>query len=75
MAKNIRVHELAKELGMTNSEMMDLCDRMGVGVKTHSSTLIEQHADRLRARAVKDGLTRPEQPEEPKPVKKAAKKS
>ncbi|MEY4607391.1 MAG: Translation initiation factor [Actinomycetota bacterium] len=75
MAKNIRVHELAKELGMTNSEMMDLCDRMGVGVKTHSSTLIEQHADRLRGRAVKEGLTRAEQPEEPKPVKKAAKKS
>ncbi len=75
MAKNIRVHELAKELGMMNAEMMALCDRMGVGVKSHSSTLIEAQADRLRRRAEKDGLTRPEQPEEPKPVKKAAKKA
>ncbi|MBU6315327.1 MAG: translation initiation factor IF-2, partial [Acidobacteria bacterium] len=59
---------------MTNAEMMSLCDTMGVGVKTHSSTLIEAHADRLRRRAERDGLTRPEQPEEPKPVKKTAAK-
>ncbi|MDO8392745.1 MAG: translation initiation factor IF-2 [Actinomycetota bacterium] len=75
MAKNMRVHELAKELGMTNAEAMALCDVMGVGVKSHSSTLIEAQADRLRRRAERDGLTRPEQPEEPKPVKKTAKKA
>ncbi|MCE9623157.1 MAG: translation initiation factor IF-2 [Actinomycetia bacterium] len=75
MAKNLRVHELAKQLGMTNAEMMALCERMGVGVKSHSSTLIEAQGDRLRRRAEKDGLTRPEQPEEPKPVKAAAKKA
>jgi translation initiation factor IF-2 len=71
----MRVHELAKELGMTNTEMMELADRMGVGVKSHSSTLIEAQADRLRRRAEKDGLTRPEQPEEVKPAKKGAAKS
>jgi len=60
---------------MTNAEMMTLCDQMGVGVKTHSSTLIEAQADRLRRKAERDGLTRPEQPEEPKPVKKSAKKA
>ena len=49
---------------MTNAEMMTLCDAMGVGVKSHSSTLIEAQADRLRRRAERDGLTRPEQPEE-----------
>ena len=75
MAKNIRVHELAKELGMTNAEMMTLCEQMGFGVKTHSSTLIEQWADQLRRKAEREGLTRPEQPEEPKPVKKTAKKA
>ena len=70
----MRVHELAKKLGMTNAEMMALCEAMGVGVKTHSSTLIEAQADRLERRAVRDGLTRDEQPEEPKPAKKAAAK-
>ena len=55
----MRVHELAKALGMTNAEMMSLCDAMGVGVKSHSSTLIEAQADRLRRRAERDHLTRP----------------
>ena len=68
----MRVHELAKELGMTNTEMMGLAEAMGVGVKSHSSTLIEAQADRLRRRAERDGLTRPEQPEDFKPVKKTA---
>ena len=70
----MRVHELAKKLGMTNAEMMALCEVMGVGVKTHSSTLIEAQADRLERRAIRDGLTRDEQPEEVKPAKKSAAK-
>src|SRR3954452_13919762 len=69
----MRVHELAKELGMTNAEMMSLCDVMGVGVKSHSSTLIEAQADRLRRRAERDGLTRAEQAEEVKPARKGKK--
>jgi len=75
LAKILRVHELAKELGMTNQETLDLCGKLGVGVKTQSSTIIEQQADRVRARAERDGLKRDVQPEEPKPVKKAAKKA
>ncbi len=71
MAKNLRVHELAKELGMTNQEVVDLCGRLGVPVKSHSSSLNEAYADMVRRRAHRDGLTRDEQPEEPKPEKKA----
>ena len=72
MAKNMRVHELAKELGMTNGEAVDLALTLGVPVKSHSSSLNEAYADMVRRRAVRDGLTRPEQPEEAKPAKKAA---
>jgi translation initiation factor IF-2 len=75
LAKILRVHELAKELGMTNQETLDLCGKLGIGVKTQSSTIIEQQADRVRARAERDGLKRDVQPEEAKPVKKAAKKA
>ncbi len=75
MAKNMRVHELAKELGMTNAEAMDLATALGVPVKSHSSSLNEAYADMIRRRAVRDGLTREEQPEEPKPAKKPAKKA
>jgi translation initiation factor IF-2 len=70
----MRMHELAKELGMTNAEIMDLSNALGVGAKTHSSTIIEQQADRIRRRAERDGLTRPEQPEEAKPAKKVSAK-
>ena len=70
----MRVHELAKELGMTNAEMLDLTNKMGVEAKSQSSTIIEAQADRLRRRAERDGLTRPEQPEEAKPAKKGAAK-
>ena len=75
MAKNMRVHELAKELGMTNAEAMDLASALGVPVKSHSSSLNEAYSDMIRRRAVRDGLTRDVQPEEPKPAKKTAKKA
>src|SRR3954469_2567885 len=67
----MRLHELAKELGMTNQEVVDLCGVLGVPVKSHSSSLNEAYADMVRRRAHREGLTRDEQPEEPKPEKKA----
>jgi translation initiation factor IF-2 len=73
VAGKIRVHELAKELGLTNKEALDLAIALGIGVKSHSSSIEEAQADRVRRRAERDGLIRDQQPEEPKPVKKAAK--
>ena len=73
-AKKIRIHELAKELGMTNQEVLDLCGVLGVAAKGPSSSLAEAYADMVTRRAQRDGLTRDEQPEEPKPVKKTAAK-
>ncbi len=76
MAKAKRVHEIAKELGMTNAEIIDLSGKLGIGVKGPSSTIIDAQADRIRIRAEREGLTRESQPEEvsTKPVKKAAAK-
>ena len=80
-AKKIRIHELAKELGMTNAEVLDLCGVLGVAAKGPSSSLAEAYADMVTRRAQRDGLTRDEQPEEAKkaaakkaPAKKAAAK-
>ena len=39
MAKKIRVHELAKELGLSNKETLDLAVDLGIGVKSHSSSI------------------------------------
>ena len=79
MPKNIRVYELARELGLTNKEALDLCIALGIGVKSHSSSIVEAHADRVRRKAEREGLIRDTQPEEPeaekKPPKKGAKKA
>ena len=59
---------------MSNQETLDLCAKLGIGVKTQSSTIIEQQADRVRVRAKREGLVRDEQPAEAKVAKKAAPK-
>ena len=73
LPKNPRVHELAKELGLTNKELLDLCEQLGIGVKSHSSSVQEAQADRVRRKADQLGIRREVQPEEPKkaPAKKA----
>lgn len=43
MAK-IRIYQLAKELGMTNDELLKILDDMGVTYKSHASTLEEDTA-------------------------------
>ena len=63
---------------MTNAEAVDLCQVLGVPVKSHSSSLNEAYSDMVRRRAIRDGLTRAEQPPEPQvetKVKKTAAKS
>ncbi len=56
-AKKIRVHELAKELGMTNKEVLDLAGAAGVAAKAPSSSLQEAYADMLRRRAERPATT------------------
>src|SRR3954447_9541275 len=72
LPKKIRVHELAKELGLTNKEALDLCEMLGIGVKTHSSSIEDAQADRVRRKADQLGMRREVQPEEP-PKKVAGK--
>ena len=59
-----RVHEIAKELGMTTAEVIDLCGKIGIGVKGPSTTVIDSQANRIRARAEREGLMRDSQSEE-----------
>ncbi len=70
MAAKIRVYELARELGLTNAECLELCESLGIGVKSHSSSMEEAHADRARRKAEREGLIRDEQPEDEKEKKK-----
>ena len=64
MPKNPRVYELARELGLTNDETIALCDALGIGVKSHSSSVQVAQADRVRRKAQREGMIRDEQPPE-----------
>ena len=79
MARKIRVYELARELGLTNKEALDLSLSLGIGVKSHSSSIEDAQADRVRRKAEREGLIREVQPTPepapepaPKPAKPAA---
>ena len=52
---------------MTNKETLELCESLGIGVRSHSSSIIDAQADRVRRKAEREGLIRDQQPEEPKP--------
>ncbi|MEA4925387.1 MAG: translation initiation factor IF-2 [Syntrophomonadaceae bacterium] len=49
MAK-IRVHELAKELGIPSKEMVDTLQKLGLDVKNHMSTMEDSQATWVRKR-------------------------
>ena len=65
LAQRIRVYELGRELGLTNKETLDLCIALGIGVKSHSSSIEDAQADRVRRKADREGLRRDVSPEEP----------
>ena len=78
----MRVHELAKELGVTSKELLETLERMGVSGKSASSSVPEDIVPRLRASGGKataapprsrEVLEPPPQPRRAKPKRAAAK--
>ena len=66
---NIRVHQLAKELHLTSKEVMDRLKALKVDVKSHSSSVDEETAERLRQRLAPP---KPEPAAAPEPATKSA---
>jgi translation initiation factor IF-2 len=56
--KKIRVYELARELGVENQVVLDLAEKLKIGVKSHSSSIDDPSADRVRRLADSEGLRR-----------------
>ncbi|PKQ38716.1 MAG: translation initiation factor IF-2 [Actinobacteria bacterium HGW-Actinobacteria-1] len=44
----MRVHELAKEFGMTSQELLDHLATLKIPAKNHASTLVEAYVDKIR---------------------------
>src|SRR5438477_5218709 len=60
MAK-MRVHQIAKELGLASKDAVDLLTKLGVDVRNHASTIEDADAAKLRG-LVKNGSATPAAP-------------
>jgi translation initiation factor IF-2 len=47
----VRIYELSKELNLDNKDILAICERLDIAVKSHSSTIAETEADQIRAAA------------------------
>ena len=55
----MRVHELAKELGVSGRDVLLLLEELGVGGKTSSSTVPQEQIPVIRARLGRAGSAAP----------------
>ncbi len=55
----VRIYDLSKELNLDNKELLAICDQLDIAVKSHSSTITEGEAERIRKAAEKQIATMP----------------
>lgn len=55
----VRIYDLSKELNLENKELLAICDQLDIAVKSHSSTISEGEAERIRAAAENQVATMP----------------
>ena len=49
----VRIYDLSKELNLDNKELLAICEQLDISVKSHSSTISEDEAERIRTAAEK----------------------
>lgn len=49
MSEKVRIYELSKELNLDNRDILAVCEQLNISVKSHSSTITEDDAARIRA--------------------------
>ncbi len=47
----IRIYELSKELNLENKDIKEICEALNIAVKSHSSTITDDQAERVRSKA------------------------
>ena len=52
-SSKVRIYELSKELNLDNKEILAVCDHLSISVKSHSSTITEEEAEKIRGAAPK----------------------
>jgi translation initiation factor IF-2 len=49
----IRIYELSKELNLDNKDIKEICEQLNISIKSHSSTITADQAERVRSIAAK----------------------
>src|SRR4028118_1855749 len=49
----VRIYELSRELNLDNKDILNICEGLNISVKSHSSTITESEAERIRTAAEK----------------------
>ena len=75
----VRIYELSKDLGLDNKDVLDAAEKLSIAAKSHSSSISEAEAGKIRTMLKSGGAPRPAAaPSKPAPgksilsVKKAA---
>ena len=50
----VRIYDLSKDLNLDNKDILAICEDLNIAVKSHSSTISESEAERIRAAAEKN---------------------
>jgi translation initiation factor IF-2 len=50
-SSKVRIYELSRELNLENKDILAICERLNIAVKSHSSTITEDEASRIRTAA------------------------
>jgi len=72
----VRIYDLSKELNLENKDILVVCDQLDIAVKSHSSTISEEDAQRIRTAAKKHSgssngqVSSPKAPLPPQPGKR-----
>jgi translation initiation factor IF-2 len=64
----VRIYELSKELNLDNRDILTVCEKLNISVKSHSSTITEEEAARIRTAAEKYTPTPSAKPTSPAPT-------
>jgi translation initiation factor IF-2 len=49
----VRIYELSRELNLDNRDLLAICEQQNISVKSHSSTITDSEAERIRVAAEK----------------------
>ena len=68
----VRIYDLSRELNLENKDILSICQQLNIVAKSHSSTITEEEAQQIRAKAPKVAKGNGSMPKRPqKPIKKA----